>query len=128
MVRKKWLSKTAFILALAFISWAAFVSWKQLERYKRTQADINALQEQADQIRKQNETLAERVEYFKSSEFREQEAKKKLGLKKPDETVVALKEERAEENGTMAASSENTGAVPEREIYQKWWDIFFSQP
>ena len=128
MVRKKWLSKTAFILALAFIGWAAFVSWKQLERYKRTQADINALQEQADQIRKQNETLAERVEYFKSSEFREQEAKKKLGLKKPDETVVALKEERADEEDATAASPEEAGAVLEKEIYQKWWDIFFSQP
>lgn len=128
MVRKKWLSRTAFILALAFIGWAAFVSWKQLERYKRTQADIDALQEQADLIRKQNETLAERVEYFKSSEFREQEAKKKLGLKKPDEMVVALKEERAEEGDAAASSPEDSGTASEKEIYQKWWDIFFSQP
>ncbi|OGI22460.1 MAG: hypothetical protein A2808_03090 [Candidatus Moranbacteria bacterium RIFCSPHIGHO2_01_FULL_55_24] len=128
MKPKDWYMRLFVAGLLVLIGWALYVSSKQLERNKRIAQEVNTLQEEAEKIRKENETLSERIGYFSSQEFREQEAKKKLGLKKPQETVVAIKEEVPEEQGQDAVSeSPKEASKSPSEIYMKWWQLFFAK-
>lgn len=109
--------------------WVLYVSSKQIERNRRIEEEVSLLQTEADKIHRENDTLSERINYFSSDDFREQEAKKKLGLKKVEETVVVIKP--SPEDGTVGdaslgknqqVSDSNNENMPN---YKKWWGIFF---
>lgn len=122
---------------LILIGWVFYVSSKQIERNQRIQDEISMLQAEADKVRQENETLSERISYFASDDFREQEAKRKLGLKKTEETVVEVKLSRLDQSsltsgygemenggGDQLASSGNSGDANGAN-YKKWWKVFF---
>lgn len=115
------------LFALAVTAWASFVSWGQLERHKRITEEVNQLEAEAARIQAENQTLEERMSYFSTREFREQEAREKLGLKKADETVVAIKEDIQRDSVPNNVNSQSTIETEEAPIpnYQKWWRIFF---
>ena len=127
-MQSKWLMRIFLFFALAVIAWAGFISWGQLERHKRISQEVAALEAEAKRIESENKTLEERISYFSTREFREQEAREKLGLKKADETVVAIKEEMKSDTGEQpkerAKSNGTESLIPN---YQKWWKIFFHQ-
>ena len=117
------------MFALGVTAWAGFVSWGQLERHKRITDEVSALEKQAKDIASENQTLEERITYFSTKEFREQEAREKLGLKKPEETVVAIKESAGQENVTPSNGERSsvTETEDEKPNFQKWWDLFFTK-
>jgi cell division protein FtsB len=125
---KRWWFRAVVVAVLILIFWVLYVSSKQIERNRRIQAEISSLETEAAKIRRENETLSEKISYFASDDFREQEAKKKLGLKKTEEIVVGVKpavgdkEERNESVGTEQTSSESEGNEAN---YKKWWSVFF---
>lgn len=127
MQSSKWLMRIFLLFALAVTAWASFVSWGQLERHKRITEEVNQLEAEAKRIQAENQTLEERMSYFSTREFREQEAREKLGLKKADETVVAIKEDIQRDAVPNNVNSQNTTETEETSVpnYQKWWQIFF---
>ncbi|MCW1888594.1 MAG: septum formation initiator family protein [Candidatus Moranbacteria bacterium] len=129
MQSQKWMMRIFLLFALGVTAWAGFVSWGQLERHKRITDEVNALEKQAKDIALENQTLEERISYFSTREFREQEARQKLGLKKPEETVVAIKEDGEEENPKSDNQSNNQliETKEEQPNFQKWWALFFSK-
>jgi cell division protein FtsB len=128
-MQKKRLPLLFFLVFLVLLlGFAGYASYRQFERTKRIKSEVSALQAQADKIRQENENLSERISYFSSREYQEQEAKDKLDLQKTDETVVGVKEmPKTEESGTepRVETSKEEGALP---VYLKWWRLFFSQP
>ncbi len=125
-MESKWLTRIFLLFALVVTAWAGFISWGQLERHKRISEEVASLEAQAKQIEAENQTLEERISYFSTKEFREQEAREKLGLKKSDETVVAIKEDMKSESSNTE-TSKNDQREQEEEVpnYQKWWRVFF---
>lgn len=126
MAKRYWL-RGGIVLILALVSWAAYVSWRQLVRNQRIENEVNTLRQEAERIRRENETLAEKVHYFASNDFREQEAKEKLGMKKSGEEVVVIKTLKVEEQ-----SGKETNSLPVATYsgerypnYKKWWQLFF---
>lgn len=120
--------RAVIALVVIVVAWVAYISSKQLERNHRIEKEVAVLSQEAEKIRRENETLADRISYFSSSEFREQEAKDKLGLKKPEETVVIIKQEPDSEESGISGGSPSLEQSSEREEapnYQKWWDLFF---
>jgi cell division protein FtsB len=115
---------------IVLVGWAVFVSSKQINRNRRIQEEVAALEAEAEKIRRENDTLSERIGYLSSSDFREQEAKEKLGLKKTEEMLAVIKpspEHKQEEN----VQNETRGDVSKNDIksdmpnYKKWWKLFF---
>lgn len=106
-----------------------FQSYREHERNATIQSEIDALQAEADKIRRENETLAERIQYFASPDFQEQEAKKKLGMRRQEETVLSIREDSGtgtdEELLADEGEARNVSAVDTRANYQKWWSRFF---
>ncbi|MDP3957687.1 MAG: septum formation initiator family protein [bacterium] len=138
MAKRRWWQRAVIAAVLILIGWVLYVSSKQIERNRRIQAEISTLQTEAAKIRRENETLSERISYFATDDFREQEAKKKLGLKKTEEIVVGVKPTRLDQ-GLLAPEYEQRGGVSRENPqafsgsdrdgnvanYKKWWNIFF---
>ena len=129
MAKRKIWTRLLIAAVIILIGWTAFVSSKQIQRNRRIQEEVAALETEAAKIRRENETLSERIGYLSSSDFREQEAKKKLGLKKIEETMAVIKlapEYNQEKNaqGVVRDVSENTEKT-DMSNYKKWWRMFF---
>jgi len=113
------------MLIFCLVSWALYVSSKQLARNRRIENEVSILKQEADKIRRENETLTEKVRYFASNDFREQEAKEKLGMKKTGEEVVVIKSRKAEEEQVVPQTAPAASVQFQRPNYEKWWRIFF---
>lgn len=130
--KRTWWVRAIAAVLLALGGWVLYISSKQVERNRHIQEEVSALSAEAAKIRRENETLSEKIGYFSSDDFREQEAKKKLGMKKAEETVVVIKPKPDYEK-TEASSAEGprvlSGSDERRNIpnYKKWWDIFFGR-
>ena len=122
--------RAVVVAVIILIGWVFFISSKQLDRNRRIQMEISALESEAANIRRENETFAEKIRYFSSFDFHEQEAKKKLGLKKANETVAIVTPGQGDpdlytnqDGDTQSIADEDTlSDVPN---YKKWWKIFF---
>lgn len=130
MAKRKIWTRLLIAAAIILIGWVVFVSSKQIQRNRHIQEEVAALETEAQSIRRENETLSERISYLSSSDFREQEAKEKLGLKKAEETFVVIKPapvyQQTENiaNETARDISANSANM-ETPNYKKWWKIFF---
>lgn len=128
----KYLMRAGVVIIVALISWAVYVSSKQFSRNQRIEDEVSALQEEADKIQRENETLTEKIRYFDSNDFREQEAKEKLGMKKAGEEVVVIKswqEDGQEMSSTGAGMNLSPEQIDEQSPnYEKWWRLFFGTP
>ena len=129
MAKRKYWLRGSVVVVLALFSWVLYVSSKEIDRNQRIEEEVALLQSEADKIRHENKTLEERISYFSSSDFQEQEAKKKLGLKKSAEQVVVIKpapeavlptEEKASEKSRLSDEASSDMAQ-----YKKWWRLFF---
>lgn len=129
MVAQKYWIRLGGVGIVVLVSWAIYVSSKQVARNERIQSEVSELQSEADKIRRENETLSEKISYFSTPDFREQEAKEKLGMKKAEEQVVVIKP-RPESGEPMTASESNktaavTGIHNGSSNFEKWWRLFF---
>lgn len=129
MVQKYWI-RAGIVGIIALFAWAVYVSSKQLARNERIENEVSLLQNEAERIRRENETLSEKIGYFSTADFREQEAKEKLGMKKEHEEVVVIKARREEATEVVEGRGGRSQATSSRESaripnYQKWWMLFF---
>jgi len=125
---RKLLTRIVIVLVILLVGWTAFISSKQLERNNRIEKEVSQLAKEADKIRRENETLTDRISYFASKDFREQEAKDKLGMKKPEETVLVMKQEPGAEVSEENPLENTERARTESDVlpnYRKWWNLFF---
>ncbi len=130
MLKRKWLVFGGIALAaLAIVGWVFSVSSRQSERNQRIEDEVSALETEAEKIRRENETLREKIAYFSSQDFREQEAKRKLGLKREDETMVVIRPGAVYDGSDAAVSAAASPAAPDRLTPSsragKWWEAFF---
>jgi len=128
MHKRKQLIRFVIVLISVLVLWVVYVSSKQIERSRRISEEVASLQTEADKIQRENETLSEKISYFSSSDFREREAKEKLGMQKTDENVVVIKSSPAISGNTD--TEQRSASTEEKKVsvsnYMKWWQIFFN--
>lgn len=125
MLRLLVLAGVGLIFALSFSV------YREIEKKKAVQAEIEALQREAEKISRENSDIAEKISYLESRDYKEREAKEKLNLQSPDETVVVI---------TPNSRQESRENVPEKSVKNitevdnnfeetsnphKWWNYFF---
>lgn len=128
MSARPFLVKAGALLTVIVGGWMGYQSYQEHQRNATIQKEIDALQAEADKIRRENETLAQRIEYFSSPDFQEQEAKKKLGLRRQEESVMAIRENPSFMKTSPEAAAEGS-ETRERDpvpYHKKWWRQFFS--
>jgi cell division protein FtsB len=114
------------ILTLISVPLGASIS----KRNKISQ-EIKELEKEISQIENKNKDLNKLISYLESSQFIEEQARLKFGLKKPGEEVVIIKEDynnirqNKESNIFKIPGLEN--AKPEKQLAnpERWWRYFF---
>jgi len=87
--RSSW-ARLGLVALAGIVVFAGWSSYQQYERSTKIQREIDILRRESDRIARENETLSEKIQYFASPNFKEEEAKEKLGLRRQEEKVVGI--------------------------------------
>jgi len=134
---KKILSSKIFLFIVVFILIFLLIGLiKETYRKHQLTSEINELRSNIDKLEGDNQQLIDLMDYFKEDSYLEKEARIKLNLKKPGETVVVLSKDiidgveivrsgSLDEEENKEADLENNDSV-EVTNYWKWWEYFFN--
>lgn len=119
--------KVFVLITLGLALWIGHALAQSLERGKRIDKEISSLRNEADKISRENRFLKEKISYFQTDAFQEEEAKKKLNYQNPQEKVVVIKQKPSQDTGTVSEDARQpvTGLRDIRPNYEKWWGKFF---
>ncbi|RJO59495.1 septum formation initiator family protein [Candidatus Parcubacteria bacterium] len=98
---------------------------KEVVRRVALKQEISALEKQITELEAQNRSLGEYVASINTESFREREARKRLNLQKPGETLLILPETEDLANPSPGLSSAET-TEPGMSNPTRWWRYFFS--
>lgn len=84
--------------------------------------EIEGSQLEVEELEVKNEELKKQLEYVKSAEFLEKEAREKLGLAREGETVVILPENIEEIIGANQSQISENQEMPN---WKRWLNLFF---
>jgi cell division protein FtsB len=127
---KRFIDWVIVLFVVVIVTGSFFVGRSGYDAYQKNrnlEQEIAKLQEKEEKLSFENEALEKKMQYFRTGDFTEREAKEKLNLKHPAEEVVVVKEWSFEEKKEEEVSGENI--LIEKEafpLYKKWWNIFFS--
>ena len=89
------------------------------------QKQITAIQSQILDAQQQNKDFQNLIVYYKSDSFREVQARAKLGLKKPGETVVVVPVKNVTDYNSEQTVAQQNISSPEKtqanSNYKLWW-------
>lgn len=111
MIRNRLITTVILILGLYFLwtlSRSTYDLWQRDERVKE-------VREKRIAAEKENQELKKKLEFAQSPEFVEKQARDKLGLTKPGETVVIL----------PPLEATQTAVVENLPNWKKWLQLFF---
>jgi cell division protein FtsB len=81
---------------------------------------VKLAEERVFKLEKEKEKLSEKRQYYQSQDFLEEEARNKLNMAKPGETIVILPPNLEEILGKQKQNSS-----PEIPNWKRWWKLFF---
>ena len=124
----KWLLWSIAFLILVIIGIFGYSLSKELKQKAEVDRQIQALESQADQIKKENMQLQERISYLGSQNYQKLEAKTNLDLQDPGEKVVVITPgptQPGEMVENTAPSPAPSSAAKQLPNWRKWWNYFF---
>jgi len=133
---KKILSSKIFLFIVIFIFIFLLIGLIR-ETYRKHQLknEINQFQTSINKLEGENKKLIDLMDYFKEDSYLEKEARIKLNLKKPGETVVVLSKDVVNgveviRRGSLETEeiNEDNNEIQEKEEtsnHWKWWEYFF---
>jgi len=117
------------VLVLVLIS-AALT--KEMVRRYQIHSEIERLQEEVASLEKSNNDLNSLIAQLNSESYKEEQARLKLGLQKPGESVVVVLGESTDGSSsfsgqTVAALQPINDTSEKISNPQRWWNYFFSE-
>lgn len=142
---KKLLSSKVFLFLISFalVGLTVSVGRESYRKYQLTK-EINRLKSEIERLEKEDQNLANLLEYFEDESYLEKEARLKLNLQKPGEKLVIISEEEGkqlEQSGRGDSTdndsnnqresdqlNEDWSNQKEEEVnFWKWWEYFFQK-
>lgn len=113
------MTKTVFrgLLILVGLYIAISLSYSVYDVWKRRDV-VRERQDELSQVQAENKRLKQELGEAETPEFIEREARDKLGLAKPGETVVII-------DGQPTASDEAQARTADLPSWKVWWRLFF---
>lgn len=93
---------------------------RNIRRLLRASGEIKLTEKKVQELEKENQQLAEKKKYYQSPEFIEEQARDKLNMARPGETIVILPPNVEEILGKTRKES-----LPELPNWKRWWKLFF---
>ena len=95
---------------------------KEFYRDYQIQKEIDSLQSDISVLEKDNYKLSQLIEYYKTDEYKEAEARKRFNLKKDGESVVIVRPNSIDSEEDLNENNNEENNLPN---YLKWWNYFF---
>lgn len=73
-----------------FVFYMFFIAGRMVYKNYQTEQQIASLEKEIVEIEEENQDLRASIIYYQSDNFKEREARLKLGLQKPGETVIVI--------------------------------------
>lgn len=134
------LAKFKFLTSKAFLFFASLILiWLAISvarvTYHRYQfnREINRLKSEIERTEKRNQELASLIEFFKTENFLEQEAREKLNLKKGGESVVVVPQaadiivSTSSQNEDIKMETDEEETKKEESHLIQWWKYLFRE-
>lgn len=127
--QKFWQSSGFVIVIVSLLVLFLVALSKEIARTIEVNDQIASLQQEADALGSQNQDLSKLIAYLNTDARYEREARERLGLKKPNESVLVV----PDRSGTGSSLTE-TDAQASSEISDpvgffsrpvRWWEYFF---
>jgi cell division protein FtsB len=116
----------ANLLVFALVAWGFTGEYL---RHRRLSGEIARLQAEADRLAAENFQAARLNEQFAADPAVEREARLKLGLRKPGESVIIVKDSPTGlTEPAVAETAAEAGAASPLDNLRQWWDYFFGEP
>jgi len=109
-----WAAISLSVLLLIFLGQKFYKSY-QIEK------EIEGLQEDIVSIEQSNKEVLDLINYFKTPEFKERQARSLLSLQKPGEFAVTLP---LREDGDFDQAADESEVTEPSNLF-KWWEYFF---
>lgn len=125
--RRFFRSKMMLVFEVLLLVIVSVALAREVVRRYQIQGEIRKLEGEAAQLERQKAELGNLISYLGSDTFKEEQARLKLGLQKPGESVVAVLGE-----STAATATEPTAATATTEKTttmtnpQRWWNYFIT--
>lgn len=113
-------SKVTFAIGGAVLVFIAMAIIDEVQRRRSVQREIHAIQDEVRRLESQRVRLTDLLEQADDPEFIEREARLRLGLQKPGETVFVVPES---PDGSMDVTIP-TPPSPQSNL-RKWWTYVF---
>ena len=115
------------LLAFVVLGLFGYSISKENAKKKEIEKDIASLQAQAENIKKENMALSDRISYLGSKDYQEVQAKDKLNLQSPGESVVIIAPRSSAQNVVSQVVKNETASQPDATTpnYQKWLAYVF---
>ncbi|MDP3770795.1 MAG: septum formation initiator family protein [bacterium] len=120
---RSWLtSKVALLVGCAIVVLVVVAIVRETQRRRSIRQEIRAIEDEIARIEQQRERLTDLVEHAASPEFLEREARLRLGLQRPGETVLIVPESAA---GSAATGEASPAPEEPSSNLRKWWRYIF---
>lgn len=117
------------VIIAALMLFALYSNIRIFIQNHQLSAQITKARAEIDQSTYRNKKLALLLNYYQSSSYQEVEARRRLGLKKPNETVLTVKESATEDEDANQLDSVYLNYQPlppqNKPNWQQWWEYFF---
>jgi cell division protein FtsB len=119
---KKYLNQKLFaLLLIILIVLISIPLAKNISKRYEVNIEIRDLEDEISGVEAKNKELGNLIDYLKSDQFLEEQARLNLNLKKEGEKVVIVK------NETLATTSESNNPGVEISNFQRWINYFFKK-
>ncbi|MCX6806874.1 MAG: septum formation initiator family protein [Candidatus Berkelbacteria bacterium] len=95
---------------------SVYKNWKTEQILKKIRTEIETFEVE-------NQNLQNLIVYYQTPSFKEKEARRKLGLVRPDEKVAIISKEPEQQKKASVASATDEVKKPN---YILWWEYFFA--
>ena len=114
-------SKFVVWLGVVFLLITVFYLAKQAYKKQQINSMITGLEAEIASVDGKNKEMLELISYYKTTAYKERQARSVLGLQKEGEFVVALPQSKTEQQ------AEGFGKEDKRSNAKRWWGYFFDK-
>lgn len=123
----KILKSKFFIALLVFvIGWAGFSLYKVWVKKMDIDAEIEALRRKSQSLEEENKRLTENIEYLKTNDFLEREARENLNLQKPGEKAIIINR-KGDAIAREVAEGNDSGGNELMPFWRRWFQYFLEK-
>ena len=127
MRRKSYFPKIFLLICIVILVLFSLALGREFVKKRQIDKEIYSLEQEIERLEEDQSEFSELIDYLNTEDFLEKEARLKLGLQKPGETLVVISDDSFE---TDEGSKKNLDFYEEYEVKQnnltKWWNYFFN--